>query len=71
MGVQSDIAGAVYLYDRPGLTQSTVVMGQIGVKMGDPDLFPLEVLNDILNSFGGRLFDQIRSREVTLPHSAP
>ena len=31
---------------------------------GDPDMAALDVLGDVLNSFGGRLFDRIRSREV-------
>jgi hypothetical protein len=39
-------------------------MGEIGVTLMDPDHFALDVLNDILNSFGGKLFDEIRSREV-------
>ena len=39
-------------------------MGEIGVTLMDPDHYALDVLNDILNSFGGKLFDEIRSREV-------
>ena len=54
----------VYLIDRPGLTQATVALGELGVTLMDPDHFALDVLNDILNSFGGKLFDEIRSREV-------
>ena len=42
-------------------------MGELGISLGDPDDWALDVLGDILNSFGGRLFDRIRSREV---HSA-
>lgn len=39
-------------------------MGELGISLGDPDDWALDVLGDILNSFGGRLFDRIRSREV-------
>ena len=41
-------------------------MGELGISLGDPDDWALDVLGDILNSFGGRLFDRIRSREVHL-----
>ena len=39
-------------------------MGELGISLGDPDDWALDILGDILNSFGGRLFDRIRSREV-------
>lgn len=39
-------------------------MGEVGVTASDPDMAALDVLGDVLNSFGGRLFDRIRSREV-------
>ena len=63
----------VYLIDRPGLTQASVALGEVGVSLTDPDHYALDVLNDILNSFGGKLFDQIRSREVrpNAPSSPP
>lgn len=41
-------------------------MGEIGVQMSDPDTPALDILNEILNSFGGRLFNEIRSKEVTI-----
>ncbi len=56
----------MHLIDRPGLTQATVALGELGVTLLDPDHFALDVLNDILNSFGGKLFDEIRSREVRM-----
>lgn len=40
-------------------------MGEIGVQMSDPDTPALDILNEILNSFGGRLFNEIRSKEVS------
>lgn len=39
-------------------------MGELGISLGDPDDWALDVLGNILNSFGGRLFDRIRSKEV-------
>ena len=44
--------------------QASVGMGELGISLGDPDDWALDILGDILNSFGGRLFDRIRSREV-------
>ena len=57
-------AGTVFVVDRPGAGQATVAAGELGISLGDPDVFPLDVLGDIFNSFGGKLFDEIRSREV-------
>ncbi|CAI5981003.1 unnamed protein product [Closterium sp. NIES-65] len=61
-GVAASAAG-VYVVDRPGLTQSIVRVGELGITISDEDVFALDVLNAILNGFGGRLFDQVRSRE--------
>ena len=47
-----------------GCVQASVGMGELGISLGDPDDWALDILGDILNSFGGRLFDRIRSREV-------
>ncbi|MGB8702867.1 MAG: pitrilysin family protein [Thermosynechococcaceae cyanobacterium] len=55
--------GGVYIVDRPQLTQSSVLIGQLGGKSNDPDSFALSVLNEALNSFGGRLFNEVRSRQ--------
>ena len=40
-------------------------MGELGVSISDPDAPSLDILNEILNSFGGRLFNEIRSKEVS------
>ena len=46
-------------------TQASVAMGELGVSISDPDAPSLDILNEILNSFGGRLFNEIRSKEVS------
>lgn len=38
-------------------------MAEPGISLTDADMFPLEVLGSVFNSFGGQLFDQIRSRQ--------
>ncbi|MCM1981884.1 M16 family metallopeptidase [Lyngbya confervoides] len=53
----------LYLVNLPQLTQSTVQIGHLGGRLDEPDVFPLYVMNEILNSFGGRLFNEVRSRQ--------
>jgi zinc protease len=55
--------GGVYIVDQPQLTQSSVTIAQMGGKLSDPNVFALYVLNEALNGFGGRLFDEVRSRQ--------
>ena len=53
----------VFLVDRPQLTQSNVFLGHLGGKFDSPDYPVLSVINGVLNSFGGRLFNEVRSRQ--------
>ncbi len=55
--------GGVFIVDRPELTQSSVLMGHLGGTFKSPDYPALDVLNGILNGFGGRLFNEVRSRQ--------
>ena len=53
-------------------TQASIATGEVGINILDPDACALDVLGDIFNGFGGRLFDELRSREVRLcPRWAP
>ena len=56
-------AGGLFLVNQPQLTQSTVQIGHIGGQLDSPDVFALLVMNEVLNGFGGRLFDEVRSRQ--------
>lgn len=51
----------IYFINQPQLTQSYIEMGHIGGERNNPDFPELMVLNGVLNGFGGRLFNQIRS----------
>ena len=53
----------VYLIDRPNLTQSSVLLGHLGGLLANPDYPQLSVLNGVINGFGGRLFNEVRSRQ--------
>lgn len=54
--------GGMFLVNQPQLTQSYVEMGHLGGKFNSPDYPALDVLNRVLNGFGGRLFNTLRSR---------
>ncbi|MFK8181947.1 MAG: M16 family metallopeptidase [Phormidesmis sp.] len=53
----------LYVVDQPQLTQSYVHVGHIGEELNSPYHAPMVVLNEVLNGFGGRLFNEIRSRQ--------
>jgi zinc protease len=53
----------VFIADLPHLTQSNVLLGQIGGEVRDPDYPALSVMNGVLGGLGGRLFNNIRSKQ--------
>lgn len=55
--------GQVYTVNQPQLNQSNVLLGQLGGRIDSPDYPSLSVLNGLLSGFGGRLFNEIRSRQ--------
>ncbi|MEL7332074.1 MAG: pitrilysin family protein, partial [Cyanobacteria bacterium J06560_2] len=56
-------ASGVFAVDQPQLTQSSILIGHIGGELRSPYHAPMAVLNEVLNGFGGRLFNEIRSRQ--------
>lgn len=55
-------SGGTFLVSQPQLTQSYVQVGHLGDRFSSPDYPALDVLNRVLNGFGGRLFNSLRSR---------
>ena len=53
----------LFAVDRPQQTQSSILIGHIGGQFDNPDYPSLSVLNGVLNGFGGRLFNEVRSRQ--------
>ncbi|MEO1094234.1 MAG: pitrilysin family protein [Cyanobacteria bacterium J06638_28] len=53
----------LFMVDQPQLTQSYIQMGHIGGQRDSEDYASLTVLNEVLNGFGGRLFNELRSRQ--------
>lgn len=56
-------AEGVFIVEQPQLTQSFVQMGHLGGRLDSPDYPALDVLNGVLNGFGGRLGNEVRSRQ--------
>ena len=51
----------LFFIDQPHLNQSNVLLGHLGGKLDSPDYPALSVINGLLNGFGGRLFNNLRS----------
>ncbi len=56
-------AQGLFLVSQPQLNQSSVLLGHLGGKLDSPDYPALTVVNGLLNGFGGRLFNDLRSRQ--------
>ncbi|WP_228041354.1 M16 family metallopeptidase [Planktothrix mougeotii] len=56
-------SGGVFFVDQPQLTQSYVEMGHLGGLLNDPNYPELSVMNNVIDGFGGRLFNNVRSRQ--------
>jgi zinc protease len=55
--------GKIFFVEQPQLTQSYIQIGHLGGKLDNPDYTALSVMNGVLNGLGGRLFNNIRSRQ--------
>ena len=55
--------GGLFMVDQPQLSQSTVQIGHLGGKFDSPDYAALSVVNGVLNGLGGRLVNEVRSRQ--------
>jgi len=55
--------GGIFMVEQPQLTQSYIQIGHLGGRLDDPDYTPLSVLNEVMNGFGGRLVNEVRSRQ--------
>ena len=62
-GTTQATSTGTYIVDRPQLTQSSVRLGHISGLASSEDFPALSVMNNILNGFGGRLFNELRSRQ--------
>lgn len=53
----------VFRVSQPQLTQSYIQLGHLGGQLDYPDHAALSVMNEVLNGFSGRLFNEVRSRQ--------
>ncbi len=55
---------AVHYIPKTDINQSNILIGHVGGLLGDPDYFPMIVMNNILGgSFGNRLLNNVRSKQ--------
>jgi zinc protease len=60
-----EVKPGVYTVDLPEIPQSNIAMGYLGIRRDDPDLFAVEVLNQLFGgSFSSRLFANVRSKKA-------
>ena len=55
--------GGLFIVDQPQLSQSTVQIGHLGGRLDSPSYAALSVMNGVLNGLGGRLVNEVRSRQ--------
>jgi zinc protease len=60
--VKYDFKPSLNYAEKTDVNQSNILIGHIGGKMGDPDYPATIVMNGILSGFGGRLFDEVRTK---------
>ncbi|WOD37613.1 pitrilysin family protein [Nodosilinea sp. E11] len=53
----------IFTVAQPQLTQSYIQLGHLGGQLDYPDHAALAVMNEVLNGFSGRLFNEVRSRQ--------
>lgn len=54
----------VFFAEKNDVTQATITMGHLGIRIDDPDYFALEVANDVLSGgFTARLISNVRSKK--------
>ncbi len=53
----------VFAVEQPQITQSSVQIGHLGGMANYPDHAALSVMNEVMNGFSGRLFNEVRSRQ--------
>jgi zinc protease len=61
--VQQAHSQGLFFVEQPQLNQSYIQLGHLGGQADNPDYPALSVMNEVLSGFGGRLFNQIRSRQ--------
>ncbi len=55
--------GGLFFIPQPQLTQSFIQLGHLGGMIKDSDYATLDVVNQVLDGFGGRLIDELRTRQ--------
>jgi len=60
-----EVKPGVYTVDLDEIPQANIAMGYLGIRRDDPDIFAVEVLNQLFGgSFASRLFANVRSKKA-------
>ena len=53
----------IFMVNQPQLSQSYIQIGHLGGQLDNPDHAALSIMNEVLNGLGGRLVNEVRSRQ--------
>lgn len=63
-GYKSEPTPGVFYVEKADVTQSSILMGHLGVRRDNPDFYAIEVFNEVLGGgFVSRLFSRVRSQK--------
>jgi len=61
---KKEASPGVYWAEKKDVTQSSIIIGHLGVRKDDPDYYALEILNNVLSgAFSSRLISHVRSQK--------
>ncbi|MDH3522417.1 MAG: insulinase family protein [Acidobacteriota bacterium] len=62
-GYKTEPTPGVFYVEKNDVTQSSILMGHLGVRKDNPDYYAIQVFNEVLGGgFSSRLFSRVRSR---------
>lgn len=63
-GYKTEPTPGVFYVEKEDVTQSSILMGHLGVRRDNPDFYAIEVFNEVLGGgFVSRLFSRVRSQQ--------
>lgn len=63
-GYRTEATPGVFFVEKSDVTQSSIVMGHLGVRKDNPDYYAIQVFNELLGGgFSSRLFNRVRSQK--------
>jgi len=61
---QAAVKPGIFYAEKEDMTQSNIIMGHLGIRRDNPDIFAVDVMNEVFGgAFASRLFNNVRSRK--------